>query len=75
MKVAYGLALHGLLSLLPCKIQDHLPRDGTTYRRLGHPHQSSIKKMFHKHACPQANIMEAMPRVFPLPKCLEFLSS
>jgi hypothetical protein len=34
------------------------------------PHQSSIEKMFHKCACLLANIMEAISRVFSLPKCL-----
>jgi hypothetical protein len=36
---AYWLALHGLLSLLSNRIQNHQPRDnGTTHSGLGLPH-------------------------------------
>jgi len=34
---AYWPAPHGLLSLLSYRIQDHQPRDGTTYNGLGPP--------------------------------------
>jgi hypothetical protein len=34
---AYWLALHGLLSLLSYRTQDHQPRDGTTHSGLGPP--------------------------------------
>ena len=35
--VAYWIAPHGLLSLLSYRIQDHQPRNGTTYNGLGPP--------------------------------------
>ena len=34
---AYWLALHGLLSLLSYRTQDHQPRDGPTHNGLGPP--------------------------------------
>lgn len=44
---AYGLALHGLLSLLSYIPQDYLPRNGCSHGGLG-PYQSLTKKMFHR---------------------------
>jgi hypothetical protein len=35
MGAAYWLSLHGLLSLLSYRIQNHLPRDSTTHHGLG----------------------------------------
>lgn len=40
----------GLLSLLSCRLQDHLPRGGTTHSGLGSP-QSAVKTMPHRLAC------------------------
>lgn len=44
--VAYGLALHGLFSLLPCTTQDYQLSCGTTHSGLGLT--ASIKKMPHR---------------------------
>lgn len=40
---AYWLALHGLLSLLSYRTQEHHPRDDSTHSELALPHQSLIK--------------------------------
>jgi hypothetical protein len=48
MQRPWRVLLTGLLSLLSYGTQDHQPRDDTTHRRLGPPHQSLIKNMTNK---------------------------
>jgi hypothetical protein len=47
MDAAYWLAPHGLLSLLPYRTEDPLPRGGPTHNGL-RPHASVTKKMPHR---------------------------
>ena len=62
---AYWLALHGLLSLLSYRTQDHQPRDGTAHSELGPP----LSITNERNAFPaslQPDLMEAFSKLkFP----------
>ena len=55
---AYWLALHGFLSLLSCRTQDHQLMDGTTHRGLG-PSPSIMNQENLLQVCVKPQLTEA----------------